>query len=254
MLRRYASCVSMAIAFALQGFGQWVISAHSGLILAAEGTVFVDDSPVNHSPGHLSELPQSSILRTLAGKAEILLTPGVVLRIGENSAVRMLSNALVDTQVEFLQGTVIVETINLEPENSVTVFYDGHPIQMREKGSYRLDSEPNQVRVNSGTVNIAASGDSISVADAHVMSFPSRSVAVSLTHEPDAFDLWSERRSRLDALAAAPPKPPENSKNRRTHIWSLRPRTFPARTFFSRTASIALPRSVYLFDTLEALD
>ena len=43
-------------------------------------------------------------LRTEEGRAEVLLTPGVFLRLGENSSFRMITNRLIDTRLEFLSG------------------------------------------------------------------------------------------------------------------------------------------------------
>src|SRR2546429_3861810 len=39
-------------------------------------------------------------LRTEEGRAEVLLTPGVFLRVSENSAIRMIANRLIDTRVD----------------------------------------------------------------------------------------------------------------------------------------------------------
>ncbi len=48
------------------------------------------------------------MLRTGQGRAEVLLTPGVFLRVGENSAIRMLDNRLLSTRVEIVSGNAIV--------------------------------------------------------------------------------------------------------------------------------------------------
>ena len=50
------------------------------------------------------------MLSTGQGRAEILLTPGVFLRVGENTSIKMLDNRLLSTRVEFLSGSAIVES------------------------------------------------------------------------------------------------------------------------------------------------
>ena len=49
-------------------------------------------------------LDQNQRLTTGDGKVEILLTPGVFLRVNNNSEVRMVSTRLTDTSVELLRG------------------------------------------------------------------------------------------------------------------------------------------------------
>ncbi len=100
--------------------GQSVISAHSGVIHFSEGSVFVDDQPVEQRLGKFYDVNQGSELRTQDGKAEVLLTPGVFLRVGENSAIRMLSNDLTNTRVELLNGSAIVESTDVAPGTAIT--------------------------------------------------------------------------------------------------------------------------------------
>src|SRR5580700_10148411 len=89
---------------------QAITSAHSGTLHYFEGTVSVDGSLIQPKVGRFSGLKEQSVLRTGQGRAEVLLTPGVFLRVGENSAIEMLDNRLVSTRVEVLSGTVIVES------------------------------------------------------------------------------------------------------------------------------------------------
>ena len=53
----------------------------------------------------------------------MLLTPGVFLRVGENSAFRMVTNRLIDTRLQFLSGSAVVEAEEIGKDNSVTVVY-----------------------------------------------------------------------------------------------------------------------------------
>ena len=85
---------------ALPAGAQSVISTHSGLIHFFEGAVYLGDQPLESHLGRFPSVPQGGELRTAEGRAEVLLTPGVFLRMGERSAIRMVSNDLADTQVE----------------------------------------------------------------------------------------------------------------------------------------------------------
>src|SRR5580692_8267320 len=93
---------------ALAGWGpvsaQTVISTHSGVLYFFEGTVTLAGERLEQKFGRFPDLGEGRELRTGQGRAEVLLTPGVFLRIGENSAIRMLSDQLADTRVELLDG------------------------------------------------------------------------------------------------------------------------------------------------------
>src|SRR5438105_10942371 len=99
---------SLILLFCLHGSAQMVVSVHSGVIHFAEGPVFIDDQPLEQKFGTFPSIKEGSTLRTEQGRAEILLTPGVFLRIDENTSIRMISSSLMDTRLELLQGSVIL--------------------------------------------------------------------------------------------------------------------------------------------------
>src|ERR1700688_2897348 len=79
---------------------QSVISTHSGLIHFFEGAVYLGDQALESHLGKFPSVLPGTELRTAEGRAEVLLTPGVFLRLGERSTIRMVANDLADTQVE----------------------------------------------------------------------------------------------------------------------------------------------------------
>ena len=50
-------------------------------------------------------------LFTKDGRAEILLTPGVFLRLGDNSSVKMISSSLTETQAALTRGQALSRTV-----------------------------------------------------------------------------------------------------------------------------------------------
>src|SRR5215472_3504504 len=97
---RIAILPLLALVPALPVLGQAVISTHSGVVYFFEGSVFVGDQRLEQKFGRFPEVGEGRELRTEHGRAEVLLTPGVFLRVGENSAIRMLSSKISDTRVE----------------------------------------------------------------------------------------------------------------------------------------------------------
>ena len=75
---------------ALPAVSQSVISTHSGVIHFFEGAVYIGDQPLESHPGRFPSMPQGAELRTAEGRAEVLLTPGVFIRVGARSTIRMV--------------------------------------------------------------------------------------------------------------------------------------------------------------------
>ena len=95
--------------------------ARPGTINYAEGQVSLDGRAVAHGKLGSAEIASGHVLQTARGKAEVLLTPGVFLRLGDESSVRMVSPSLTDTRVELLRGRAMLEVDLLEKENRLRV-------------------------------------------------------------------------------------------------------------------------------------
>src|ERR1700730_17445854 len=84
-----AGCVAiLATSLAPGVWAQSVISAHSGIIHYVEGEVAIDGNAVHPKFAEFPDVKARQLVSTAEGRAEILLTPGVFLRIAENSSVR----------------------------------------------------------------------------------------------------------------------------------------------------------------------
>src|SRR5690242_11182530 len=93
MARSLGAVIGVAALLSLGGGAaraQSVISARSGLIHYVEGRVLLDGKPVEVKITNFPEVKESMELRSEDGRAEVLLNPGVFLRLAENSAVRMV--------------------------------------------------------------------------------------------------------------------------------------------------------------------
>src|SRR6202161_1005614 len=129
---------------------QYVISSHSGVIQYVEGRAFLADKAIEPKFGQFPDIKENQEFRTEDGRAEILLTPGVFLRLGENSAVRMLSARLTDTRVEMLSGSAIIQGNEIPKDNAVELVYNKDSASIQKQGLYRLDTEPAHFQVFEG--------------------------------------------------------------------------------------------------------
>ncbi|MBI2679973.1 MAG: hypothetical protein HYX25_03070 [Candidatus Solibacter usitatus] len=201
-IRLFAGSALLLGLSSFAAFAQSVISAKSGLIHYVEGKVLLAGEPVESHLGSFPDIKENAQLRTEQGRAEVLLTPGVVLRIGESSAIRMVTNRLIDTRLEFLSGSAVVEAADLPKDNGVSIVYNDYAVRLMKKGIYRFDSEPAQLRVYDGEAQVQADGKIVSVTDGRMMAF-SGEMAVNKfdTKDGDALYRWAKRRAEYFAVA-----------------------------------------------------
>jgi hypothetical protein len=211
---------SLSLLACLHVSGQLVVSVHSGVIHFSEGSVFVDDRPLEQKFGTFPSIKEGSTLRTEEGRAEVLLTPGVFLRIDENSSIRMISNAIKDTRVEFLQGSAILDSLDASADSAVVIAYKDCQIRFPQKGIYRMDSSPPVLQVYNGEAEVTREGKPSSVDAAHLFFFSLGLVTQKFGEgADDDFYQWSKGRSdfisadnRSAAQSAADPGQMDNGQ------------------------------------------
>ena len=197
-------CVPFVAALGLACFrlpAQLVISAHSGLIDFWEGEIFLDDRSIEPSYGRFPRIANGSVLRTVQGRAEVLLGPSVLLWMGPQSAVSMLSDGLADTRIELLEGAFVVRLMdNPLADPAVLVFRDSQ-IRLWKPGAYRLDTASAQLRAMSGKIEITSKGSTALVGEGRLFSFNSGLVSPYSRNAADSLDLWAKQRG--DAIATS---------------------------------------------------
>lgn len=196
---RVFSTLTAAIALALPVNAQSVISTHSGVIHFFEGAVYVGDRPLESHLGRFPSVPQGAELRTEEGRAEVLLTPGVFLRIGDRSSIRMVANDLTDTQVELQAGSAIVDSGEPNSGTSVTLNYKDWRVHFLQKGVYRINADPPSLWVRQGKAEVftGPSGEPVSVERGMTLPFASVLVPELPERLPnDALNDWANGRSQ----------------------------------------------------------
>jgi len=191
------------VVFAAGGRAQSVISAHSGVIHYVEGDVSVDGTPVHPKFAEFPDVKAGQLVATAEGRAEILLTPGVFLRMAENTSVRMLSNALADTRMEVVSGSALVEVGELLEHNAISFEVSGAHMELAKKGLFRIDASPASLRVYEGQARVASGSESLIARKGHQIDLEAAKLADSRfeTKETDAFYRWSSRRAEYVAAA-----------------------------------------------------
>ena len=124
--------------------------ARPGTVNYVEGSASLSGQLItDHSVGS-AELDPGQVLSTQQGKAEILLTPGVFLRLDDDSAVKMVSPDLAYTSVDLEQGRAMVEVDQIYPQNDIQVVEGGVPTQLLKTGLYEFNANRGNAMVFQG--------------------------------------------------------------------------------------------------------
>jgi hypothetical protein len=200
-MRRSFVVLSLVACLAPIAPAQTVVSAHSGVVNYFEGSVLVDGEALEHKFGRFDEIKPGSELRTNAGRAEILLTPGVILRVDENSTIRMVSNKLADTRLEFVGGAAILDSRNAAPGDPIVIAYKSFQMRFAKAGRYRFDSESAQLQVARGEADVQLRDKSVAAKVGQVVAFAAPLVVrAAVDGYATGLDQWDdERRAAISA-------------------------------------------------------
>lgn len=185
-----------------------VAPAHPGTLNFIEGKVLVDGRDVTSKSIGGADVPAGSVLTTGSGKAEVLLTPGVFLRLGSHSEIRMVSSGLMDTRIAVNRGVAMLDATDVRKENKIQIANSGLNSAIKDEGLYRFDSGRGSVSVFKGKAEVRQAdaveevnkGKEVVASDDSVLK-----VEKFDTKEAKADELyqWSDLRSKYLADASA---------------------------------------------------
>jgi hypothetical protein len=240
-MSRAAASLGILALLACPNIGaQAVISAHSGMVNFVEGDVQLAGHPVKLDGAIFPDVKIGQTLSTKAGRAEILLTPGVFLRLDNNASFRMVSNKLTDTQVEILNGSALIEADEILKDNRIAVKMGDSNTLLLKTGLYHFNADAGQVRTFEGKAQVSAASNSTELKGGHTLL-----VGSSLTTDKfnknkskDELYAWSALRDSRLALANISSARAQNSRGLVTSLWAWDP-WYGTYTF--------LPRSGYIY-------
>lgn len=194
-MRRWALVIIALTLLCMGAAAQPVISLHSGLVDYFDGEVSIDGQEIHSSMGRFPEIPEDSILRTREGRAEVLLAPGVFVWIGSWGAIRVQGNSLLDARIEFLEGSAIVQSAELLPDNAVTLICRGSQVRLAPNSRYRFEA-PTSLTLLRGQAKITNQDGTFLLQEASRLDFSSGLITARAEHSPDRLDRWAEERWR----------------------------------------------------------
>jgi hypothetical protein len=134
-------------------------AARPGTINYVEGQASIDGQQVSSRSVGQAELAPGKYLATADGKVEMLLTPGIFLRLDKDSTVKMISPDLTHTEVALERGRAEIEADQLYPQNTILIDQNGGQTQILKNGLYEFNADKNTVRTFDGKAAVYVGND-----------------------------------------------------------------------------------------------
>ena len=183
------------------------IPPQPGTINYIEGRSSIGGQVLGENSAGSVRLRAGQSLSTQNGRAEVLLTPGVFLRIGDNSSVDMISPDLANTIVLLQKGRALVEVADIRPENNIRINVSGASAQLLKPGLYDIDANHGQIRVFDGKAKIQTNGHQVEVKGEHQLNLNTQGALKARKFDrktyQDDFYRWASLRSSYLADANA---------------------------------------------------
>ncbi len=190
-----------------------VIPAHAavipqpGALNYIEGDAAINGSAISSSAVGSAQLNTGDTLETSSGRAEILLTPGVYLRVGQGSAVRMDSPSITDTRVAVLRGQAMVEADEIHDQNNIQIAEGPAVARLEKTGIYNFNANAGSVAVFDGKATVWQGDNKVELKKGRQVyvggPLKAQKFDVKDAEAADPLYQWSSLRSQYLSEAAA---------------------------------------------------
>jgi len=143
--------------------------ARPGTLNYVEGQVYLGQQSLDSKSIGNVELAPGETLSTDQGKAEVLLTPGIFVRLGDESSAKMISTGLTNTQIALDRGEAMIEVVEIHPENFLGIVEDGRQTQLVKTGLYDFNENLNVVRVLDGEAVVKDAHEGVRLKGGHMV-------------------------------------------------------------------------------------
>lgn len=179
--------------------------ARPGTVNYVEGQVTLDGRAVAAKDAGSADVEAGHVLATGQGKVEMLLTPGVFLRLGDHSSVEMVTPSLTDTRVRLLTGKAMVEADLVLKENHLDVTDHGAQTWIQKNGVYEFTTDPPSVAVYDGKVQVTEGDRTAKLGKGKEVMLPAPNAPLKAQkfdrNQTGALYQWSSARSEYLAQA-----------------------------------------------------
>lgn len=182
-----------------------------------EGQAQIGTTLLNSSSIGSVQLEAGQTVSTEHGRIEMLLTPGVFFRLGEESSATMVSPSLTDTEVRLNKGQAMVEVTQIYKQNDIRIDQDNATAQLIKRGLYDFNAAQTVIRVFDGKAIVRNEFGQIDVKASHEVELSEGGTMQSrkfdkISYENNPLFRWSSLRSAYLSKA--------NVETGRTYPWN----------------------------------
>lgn len=181
-------------------------TAAPGAVNYVEGSVALNGTALNTKSVGSSQLEAGQSISTESGKTEFLLTPGVYVRLGDNSKATLVSPSLTKTEVSVDQGEAMVEVDEIHKQNNIQIVENGVSTELLKTGLYDFNSSQKTLEVFSGEAMVQENDQRVKLKSDHELNLASsgKLKAAKFDKGPaENTDLYRWSSLRSDYLAEA---------------------------------------------------
>ena len=133
--------------------------ASPGTINYVEGSASIQGRQLSsNSLGH-EALERGQHLATTDGKVEVLLTPGIFLRLDKDTSIQMVSPDLTHTEISLERGRADVEVDQIFTQNRILIDQQHGETQLLKSGLYAFNADTGTVSVFDGEASVFPGDD-----------------------------------------------------------------------------------------------
>jgi hypothetical protein len=199
---KLALFLSLATLFA-PAFAQGTNPARPGTLNYVEGHVALGGRAVSPNAIGSIAMDTNQTLSTSDGRVEVLLTPGVFLRLDHDTTLKMISPNLTQTEVELDRGRAELEVDALYKQNDLLIDDGTNQTKILKNGLYEFDAVPGQLKVFEGKAAVSPAQNApkaIDVRGGHELALngefgKERGFDKSATESGDQLYSWSSLRA-----------------------------------------------------------
>ena len=210
LARQTASLALMAsAAFAPAAPSQYIVSTMAGYIHFAEGGVLLEEKPFEFNAAEVVHVGDGQRLRTVDGRAEVMIIPGSFIRLSAGSEFEMIRGGLLSAEMKLNEGSAMIDLIGAMETDGISILAGDALIAFEKSGLYRIDAPPNgdpSIRVYRGKAKVQLGGETVALGNKR--SLPLRAPGAKLKaekfndSEEDALEQWNKERGTLLAVKA----------------------------------------------------
>ena len=187
--------------------GQYVVSAMAGYIHFAEGGVLLEEKPFEFNPAEVVHVGDGQRLRTVDGRAEVMIIPGSFIRLAPGSEFEMIRGGLLSAEMKLNEGSAMVDLTGAVETDGITIRAGSAKVAFLKSGLYRVDlprdGDPS-IRVYRGKAIVQRDGATVALGNKRSLRIAAggdkRKPEKFNDSEQDALGRWSKERGTLLAV------------------------------------------------------